>query len=156
MFSVTISFSYSKLINMSYENLPDEDHSYFPSYTNICPLSASSVHLVSWPSDMLSRPLWFASSPPPHHSFLLSSKDDPTLQVSVDRNSSQKSSGPPQVVYGDLLVPASQSQQRTWVLRLFHPSLSALLLLLDTSCPRPPAIPVTRDQSEVKTVPSGP
>lgn len=107
MFSVTVSFSYSKLINMSYENLPDEDHSYFPSYINICPLSASSLHLVSWPSDMLSLPLWFVSSPPPHHSFLLSSKDDPTLQVSVDRNSSEKSSGPPQVVQTPPLVPSA-------------------------------------------------
>lgn len=50
MFSVTTSFSYSKLINMSYENLPDEDRSYFPSYKNIYalflfPLSTWSLGL---------------------------------------------------------------------------------------------------------------
>lgn len=109
MFSVTISFSYSKLINMSYENLPDEDHSYFPSYKNIYALFLLPLSTWSLGLHMLPLLLWFASSPPPHHSFLLSSKDDSTLQVSVDRNSSQKSSVPPQVVQIPLLVPSACS-----------------------------------------------
>lgn len=83
--NVTVSFSYLKLINTSYENLRGLDPAYFSRYITfytplLLPLAFCS--LVSCP---------FCSALPPHliTHFLCLAKDNSTLQLPIDSTSSR-------------------------------------------------------------------